>query len=180
MVMLNNLPSIVNVHEVYDMKGSNIGRHSSIDLPLKRLKALKDRDFEAFYPYGIRLPREVYRRLRLTLQSDIFELRKMMITDFSLMLGIYHLDEHVHHEENDEGTVKPRLQPQLGISSFLAAVNVNRAALESNDSEERIEPDVELNARSIRKFIMKPLHLIACPQEDTFSENTIASSLLGE
>lgn len=178
-VMLNNLPSIVDIHELYDLKGSSIGRHSSVDLPVKRLKALKDRDLEVFYPFGIRLPHEIYRRLRITLESDIFELRKMMITDFSLMLGIYHLDEQFHNKQSDEGAVKVQPRPQLGISSFLAAMNVDRAALESRDSEERAKPDSDLTARSIRKFIMKPLHLIACPQEDTFPDCSTASSLLG-
>ncbi|CAF0916527.1 unnamed protein product [Adineta ricciae] len=178
-VMLNNLPSVLDVHEVYDLKGSSVGRFSSIDLPLKRLKALKDLDFESFYPYGIRLPHEIYRRLRLTLENDIFDLRKMMITDYSLMLGIHHLDDYHRDNENGDGQSKVKLRPQLGISSFLAAINIDRAAIESPNPEEKNETDNESNEKFITKFIMKPLHLIACPQEDTFTGNTMASSLLG-
>jgi putative lipase involved disintegration of autophagic bodies len=73
--MLNNLPSILDIHEIYDLKGSTVGRYASIDVPSKRLKALKDLDFESFYPYGIRIPHEIYRRLKLTIESDIYELR---------------------------------------------------------------------------------------------------------
>ncbi|UJR33051.1 hypothetical protein I4U23_020510 [Adineta vaga] len=178
-VMLNNLPSILDIHEVYDLKGSSIGRYSSIDLPLRRLKALKDLDFESFYPYGIRLSQEVYRRLKLTLENDIFELRKMMITDFSLMLGVHHLDDYYHEKENGDGCAKLKLTPQLGISSFLAAINIDRTALESNKSEEKTETDSISNTKFINKFIMKPLRLIACSQDDTFSDDKMANSLLG-
>jgi 1-phosphatidylinositol-4-phosphate 5-kinase len=173
--MLNNLPSILDIHEIYDLKGSSVGRYSSVDLPLKRLKALKDLDFESFYPHGIRIPHEIYRRLKLTMENDIYELRKMMITDFSLMLGVYQLDEYLQENGNDRGISKP----QLGISLLFAATNIDRTAIESNDSNEKNEKVCFSESKLIKKFIMKPLHLIACPQENTFNDNTMATSLLG-
>jgi hypothetical protein len=178
-VMLNNLPSILDIHEIYDLKGSSVGRFASIDLPMKRLKALKDLDFESFYPCGIRIPHEVYRRLRLTIESDIYELRKMMITDFSLMIGVYQLDECTQDKENNEGTYRSKLKPQLGISSLFTATNVDRTSIGSTDSNHVDEKIKYSKTKLINKFIMKPMHLIACPTADTFNDNAMASSLLG-
>ncbi|CAF3921185.1 unnamed protein product [Rotaria sp. Silwood2] len=178
-IMLNNLPSILNIHELYDLKGSSVGRHSSIDLPIKRLKALKDLDFELFYPYGIRIPSDIYRKLKLTLESDICELRKLMITDFSLMLGVYQLDESIQKTENNEKTSKLKPKPQLGISALFAAITIEQTAFESNNFDETNKTSNVSNTKLIKKFIMKPLHLIACSQENTFTHNTMASSFLG-
>ncbi|CAF3415746.1 unnamed protein product [Rotaria sp. Silwood1] len=178
-VMLNNLPSFLDINEIYDLKGSKFGRYSSVDLPVKRLKALKDLDFELFYPYGIRIPHDIYRRLRLTLESDICELRKMMITDFSLILGVYQLDEHIQNKKNNEQTLKLRPKPQLGLSALFAATNIDRTLFESSKVNGTNKTENISNTKLINKFIMKPLHLIACPQEDTFSDDTMATAFLG-
>lgn len=181
-VMLNNLPSAMDIHEIYDIKGSSVGRQSSVDLPSKRLKALKDLDFELFYPRGIRIPQEIYRRLRITIENDIFELRKLMITDFSLMLGVYQLDEYSHDKENTNGSIRqPQPKPQLGISSLFAATNIDRTALEPNTNvtQTNTKQNNLSKTKLISKFIMKPLHLITCPQEDTFNDNFMANSFLG-
>lgn len=177
-VMLNNLPSFTNIHESYDIKGSSIGRYSSVDVPEKRLKALKDLDFESFYPRGIRIPGEIYRCLKATIENDTFELRKMMITDFSLMLGVHHLDEYLQDKENINGNLKP----QLGLSSFMAAISIDRPALESDNNNHLDQTDEKMiptDPKLIDKFIMKPLRLIACAQDDTFHDSSITSSLCG-
>lgn len=180
-VMLNNLPSFANIHEIYDIKGSSVGRQARIDQPSKRLKSLKDLDWQFFYPYGIRLPREIYRRLRIVMEKDIFELRKMMITDFSLILGIHHLDEQTDEKENSVDNVRPKPKPQLGLSALMAAHSFDRSSLklEEESSDEKIEPTRPVDPKSLQKFIMKPLHLIACPMEDTFHDNSMSSLLLG-
>jgi hypothetical protein len=180
-VMLNNLPSFANIHEIYDLKGSSIGRYASVDLPEKRLKSLKDLDFESFYPRGIRLSHGIYRNLRATIENDALELRKMMITDFSLMLGVHHLDEYLDHKENINESLKSHPKPQLGLSSFMSVISVDRAVLESdaddNQTDKQITPT---DPKLIDKFIMKPLRLIACLDETTFQSSSIASLLLGE
>jgi len=179
--MLNNLPSFADIHEIYDLKGSSIGRQASIDRPLKRLKALKDLDFEAYYPRGIRIPHEIYQRLKTTIENDMFELRKMMITDFSLVLGVYQLDEYLQDKESTDGNLKIQSKPQLGLSSLFTATNIDRTIFESNNDnhDQTNEKENFSDPKLIKKFIMKPLHLITCPQEDTFNDNTMASSLLG-
>lgn len=162
--MLNNLPKFAKIHEIYDLKGSSVGRQSSVAPVEKRLKALKDLDFEQLYPYGIRIPSEIYRRLRITIGNDVFTLRKMMITDFSLMLGIHHLD-----------SLQTPFQPQLGISSIFSQINLHPTVTNSETSES-IEPT---DPKLISKFIMKPLNLIASAYEITFPNCSIASSLSG-
>ena len=171
-VMLNNLPSFANIHEIYDLKGSSVGRYAGISSPAKRLKSLKDLDFHSFYPRGIRLPREIYRRLRLTIENDTMELKKMMITDFSLILGVYHLDRHIQDKENSSENSDIQLTPQLGLSTLMQVIHPGHAT-------QKDEKVVATDPRLINRFIMKPLHLIACPQEDTFSDCSIASSMLG-
>jgi hypothetical protein len=178
-VMVNNLPSIVDVHEIYDLKGSSVGRQSSVDLPLRRLKALKDLDFELFYPFGIRIPHGIYRRLKQSLETDIYELKKLMITDFSLMLGVHQLDGDLQNKENNQGHSSLHAKPQLGISSLFAATNVDCTAIQSNIPEEPKEESKVSKRKMINKFVMKPLHLISCPHEDTFNDSSMASLLLG-
>ncbi len=180
-IMLNNLPSFADIHEIYDLKGSSIGRQASIDRPLKRLKALKDLDFEAYYPRGIRIPHEIYQRLKTTIENDMFELRKMMITDFSLVLGVYQLDEYLQDKESTDGNLKIQPKPQLGLSSLFTATNIDRTIFESNNDnhDQTNEKENFSDPKLIKKFIMKPLHLITCPQEDTFNDNIMANSLLG-
>jgi 1-phosphatidylinositol-4-phosphate 5-kinase len=172
--MLNNLPSILDIHEIYDLKGSIIGRISSIDFPLRRLKALKDLDFESFYPHGIRIPHEIYKRLKHTIQSDIFQLKKLMITDYSLIIGVHQLDEYLENKKNDKQNFPFELKPQLGISSLFLATNLDRTILQSIDLKDTKE---KLNITN--KFLMKPLYLIGYPQAITFDYISTANSFLG-
>ena len=177
--MLNNLPSLIDIHEIYDLKGSSVGRISSVDLPSRRLKALKDLDVESFYPFGIRIPQEIHRRLKLTVEADVLELKKLMITDYSLMLGVQQLDECSPETNGNDEIRSPLAKPQLGISNLFAATSIDRAAIESNATDESsAEAAISAN-KLIDKFIMKPLHLIACPLEDTFRGHAMAEKLLG-
>lgn len=178
--MLNNLPSFTEIDQLYDLKGSSVNRSSSIGFAAQRLKALKDEDFRRFYPYGIRIPHLIYRRLRSTLESDISELRKMMITDFSLMLGIYHLDKLGGDAEQSEEAVRQiASHPQLGASAIFQIAHVDRAVIQTLSGELNPPEIVVPNDKLISRFTMKPLHLITCPQEETFTTDAKATSLLG-
>ena len=180
--MLNSLPSFLDIHEVhvYDLKGSSIGRLSSIDLPLKRIKALKDIDFETSYRHGIRIPHDIYQTLKLEIESDVSELRKMMITDFSLMLGIYQLDEDFSDKDHNKIIAKLQSKPQSGIRALFEAISVDRKGIRSDLPDEAYQTENISNTELANKFIMKPLHLIGCPQAKTFSDNNKAISLLDQ
>ena len=177
-VMLNNLPSFLEIDHLYDLKGSSVNRSSSMSFTVQRLKALKDEDFRRFYPYGIRIPRFIYRRLRSTLESDICELRKLMITDFSLMLGVYHLDKSI--DDVERGVKRFDSHPQLGASAIFQIAHVDRSTIQSISGDESNFSDCSISKEKlINRFTMKPLHLIACPQEETFTMDSKATTLLG-
>lgn len=187
-VMINSLPSIMNIHEIYDLKGSSVGRQSSIDFPSKRSKALKDLDFEFSFPQGIRIPNEVYRRLKMVIENDISELRKLMITDFSLLLGVHYLDEYSENKENpNETSRKLHQKPELGVSSLFAITKIDRAAFETNMNNNDNNNSDQTNSKKFllpssmltNRFIMKPLRLIICSKADTFADDPIANSFLG-
>jgi hypothetical protein len=96
------------------------------------------------------------------------------------MLGIYQLDEYSQDEENTKEILKTNPKPQLGISSLFAATNIDRTAIQSNNNLDLKDEKINFSkTKLINKFIMKPLHLIGSPQEDTFNDNSMASSLLG-
>lgn len=90
-LMLNNLPSVLDLDEIYDLKGF-IAWQSSTSLPIGRLKVLNDLEFLSSYPRGIRIPHEIHRSLKTTMESDLFQLKKLKITEYSLILGIDRLE----------------------------------------------------------------------------------------
>ncbi|CAF1289827.1 unnamed protein product [Didymodactylos carnosus] len=191
-VMVNNLPTVNDVHEIYDLKGSTVGRLSTVALPEKRLKALKDLDFESFYPKGIRIPSDIYHSLKSALQSDIKELKKMNITDYSLMLGIHHLD--YEHRDNN---VK---RSELGISTLFFTTNIRNPVKDVSKSSSQtqltktvsttttVEETVILTSSASSKndndslkmenFLMKPLKLIQSMIAPTFDDVPAAKQLL--
>jgi len=68
--MNNVLPSSVQLHEKYDLKGSTYQRQAS---RLERLKAkptLKDLDFRLLHPSGLTVPAEAYQALVRTIERD--------------------------------------------------------------------------------------------------------------
>jgi hypothetical protein len=179
-VMLNNLPSFLDIHEIYDLKGSSVGRQSTIDQPMRRLKALKDLDFEFFYPEGIRIPHVIYQQLRRTIENDLDELRKIMITDFSLMLGVHHLDDCAYKRESIDGESRLEIRPQLGLSSLFAATSINPVLTTLSNDDEMTSQRTKISYEKLMEsFSMKPLHLIACQQDETFQTNNVAKTLLG-
>lgn len=91
-VMVNAFTPSLQINEIFDLKGSKIKRKLTGNLSVENLLKLKDLDFLDLYPSGIRLPSIVYRRLQRIISNDAKVLKKLHITDFSLILGIRHLD----------------------------------------------------------------------------------------
>ena len=82
-------------------------------------------------------------------------------------------------DENSEMTTPLNHRPQLGISSLFAATNIDPTAIRNMDGEESPIAAHSSKEKLIGRFAMKPLHVIACPQEDTFNASPTATSLLG-
>ncbi|BFZ14095.1 hypothetical protein BsWGS_17133 [Bradybaena similaris] len=92
-VMNNLLPSTVKLHERYDMKGSTYKRKASKHERLKSSPTLKDLDFMENHPDGLILEKDTYDALVKTLQRDCRVLESFKIMDYSLLIGIYNIDQ---------------------------------------------------------------------------------------
>lgn len=91
-VMNNLLPSIVKLHEKYDLKGSTYKRKASKNERSKSSPTLKDLDFIDLHTEGLHLERDTYEALIKTLQRDCRVLESFKIMDYSLLVGVYNLD----------------------------------------------------------------------------------------
>lgn len=91
-VMANAFTPSLKINEIYDLKGSSIKRKCTGDLSIDKLYKLKDLDFMELYPHGIRIPSNIFEKLKTVVANDAKVLKKLNITDFSLILGISHLD----------------------------------------------------------------------------------------
>ena len=69
-VMNNLLPSSVQMHEKYDLKGSTYKRKASRKEKQKKSPTLKDLDFLENHPEGIMLEAETYSALINTISRD--------------------------------------------------------------------------------------------------------------
>ena len=103
-VMNNLLPSTVKLHEKYDMKGSTYKRKASKSERAKKSPTLKDLDFMENHPDGLHLEKETYDALIKTLQRDCRVLESFKIMDYSLLVGIYNLDQVNKEKESRKST----------------------------------------------------------------------------
>ncbi|KAJ3438322.1 phosphatidylinositol-4-phosphate 5-kinase [Anaeramoeba flamelloides] len=94
-VMNNVFPKKYQMHDVYDLKGSKINRGG--DRKKKNLRILKDNDLND----ELRLTKILRNKLIRQINSDTEFLKKFSIMDYSLLLGIHHLDEK---DENNESS----------------------------------------------------------------------------
>ncbi|XP_025082171.1 phosphatidylinositol 4-phosphate 5-kinase type-1 alpha-like isoform X3 [Pomacea canaliculata] len=92
-VMNNLLPSTVKLHEKYDLKGSTYKRKASKHERAKSVPTRKDLDFLELHSEGLMLERDTYEALIKTLQRDCRVLESFKIMDFSLLVGVYNLDQ---------------------------------------------------------------------------------------
>ena len=91
-IMANAFTPSLTINEIFDLKGSKIKRKLTGHLSADKLHKLKDMDFMELYPGGIRIPTNIYQKLKIVIANDAKVLKKLNITDFSLILGIRHLD----------------------------------------------------------------------------------------
>ncbi|XP_069103314.1 phosphatidylinositol 4-phosphate 5-kinase type-1 gamma-like isoform X3 [Argopecten irradians] len=104
-VMNNLLPSSVRLHEKYDLKGSTYKRKASKHERSKNSPTLKDLDFIDIHPEGILLEKDKHDALVKTMQRDCRVLESFKIMDYSLLLGIYNLDQVTRDKVKESETV---------------------------------------------------------------------------
>lgn len=92
-VMKNLLPSGLEMHHKFDLKGSTYKRKASKKERVKSHPTHKDLDFMEMYPEGILLQGDLYNSLMDTIERDCRALESLKIMDYSLLLGIHNVDQ---------------------------------------------------------------------------------------
>lgn len=133
-VMINIFPMTTKINEIFDLKGSTIKRKLRGNISKDQLHKLKDLDFKDLYPRGILLPKTIYDRLHLILSNDAKILKKLQITDFSLILGIRHLDVSVDDLMQRRPTTG--IAALFHMSQRLAMIHLENLHLEIKASED--------------------------------------------
>jgi 1-phosphatidylinositol-4-phosphate 5-kinase len=86
-IFSNFIPTNIEIHEKYDLKGSSYGRDANAKEKLKSSVTFKDNDFREIHPNGFKLPKSVYYHLKEVLIRDVEFLEKLNIMDYSLLLS---------------------------------------------------------------------------------------------
>merc|ERR1712142_128802 len=108
-VMKNLLPSGLEMHHKFDLKGSTYKRKASRKERNKAHPTYKDLDFMTMYPEGILLQPELYHSLMDTIERDCRALESLKIMDYSFLMGVHNVDQ--------AGTKKP-LMAQMQQTFF--------------------------------------------------------------
>jgi len=92
-VMKNLLPSGLEMHHKFDLKGSTYKRKASRKERSKAHPTYKDLDFMTMYPEGILLQPELYHSLMDTIERDCRALESLKIMDYSFLMGVHNVDQ---------------------------------------------------------------------------------------
>ena len=93
--MKNLLPSGLEMHHKFDLKGSTYKRKASRKERNKANPTFKDLDFMTMYPEGILLQPELYDSLMVTIERDCRALESLKIMDYSFLMGVHNVDQVV-------------------------------------------------------------------------------------
>ena len=151
-VMANAFTPSLQINEIFDLKGSKIKRKSLGYFSPDKLYKLKDMDFMDFYPYGIRIPTNVYHKLKLIVANDAKVLRKLNITDFSLILGIRHLDQ--------TATDLIQRRPATGIAALCSMGHEINFLQKLGVNSDITTPMLEKSTTSFTIPYLKPLEML--------------------
>ena len=128
-VMNNLLPSTLDFHLKFDLKGSLHGRYASNKELAKPHPTLKDNDYLSRVENGIVISPEKYDLLNETIQRDCQVLESFAIMDYSLLVAIHNITQ-VKRESNQgndfssptcdhQSTAALRLSMSLDENDFL-------------------------------------------------------------
>lgn len=156
-VMNNLLPSVVQMHQKYDLKGSTYKRKANKHERNKRSPTYKDLDFLEQHPDGILLEADTYNALVKTIQRDCRVLESFKIMDYSLLVGIHNLDQAARERAeqhfqgskdevklNSAGSEEDATSYRPTGSGLTRSKSVNRQRLAAfSTAMESIQADVE-------------------------------------
>jgi len=122
-VMNNLLPTSIQMHLKFDLKGSTYKRKASRHERSKRSPTYKDLDFMEMLPDGILLEPDTYTALISTMRRDCRVLESFKIMDYSLLLGIHNMDQSAKEKAEMEsgGDDHPHLESQRSVKQKLVA-----------------------------------------------------------
>ncbi|UJR26984.1 hypothetical protein I4U23_008291 [Adineta vaga] len=171
-VMANVFTPSLQINEIFDLKGSTMKRKLVGHLSVDKLHKLKDVDFTDLYPNGILIPSNIYHRLHLVISNDIKVLRKLQITDFSLILGIKHLD--VTNDDLIQKRPSAGLAALFHLSQKLALMPINKLRLHDTS----LSASVDLT--SLPTSYLKPLKMLGEKTDENlyYDKNEIACRTL--
>ncbi|MES1906342.1 MAG: Phosphatidylinositol 4-phosphate 5-kinase type-1 beta, partial [Paramarteilia canceri] len=93
LVVMNNLFAWMQMHQIYDLKGSRYHRFTKTDPESSSTPVLKDNNFVQNEPSGFYLEFELYTELFKILKKDADILHKLHVTDYSLLIGILNVEK---------------------------------------------------------------------------------------
>ncbi len=86
-IFSNIIPTNIDIHEKYDLKGSSYKRDANFNERIKSSATFKDNDFRDIHPQGLKIPKNIFYHLKQTLTSDVEFLERLNIMDYSLLLS---------------------------------------------------------------------------------------------
>jgi 1-phosphatidylinositol-4-phosphate 5-kinase len=92
-VMNNILPTSIQMHLKFDLKGSTYKRKASRHERNKNSPTYKDLDFLELLPEGVLLEPDTYTALISTMRRDCRVLESFKIMDYSLLVGMHNMDQ---------------------------------------------------------------------------------------
>ncbi|CAF0858095.1 unnamed protein product [Rotaria sordida] len=151
-IAANAFTSSLKINQIFDLKGSTIKRKSQRNLCPDKLHHLKDVDFMDLYPNGIRIPSNIYHRLHTVISNDIKVLKKLNIVDFSVLLGIRHLDG----SNND--LIQP--QPSTGVAALFNTIHSLALLCAQTHDCHSSSSSPRMDLTSLSNSLLKPLQMI--------------------
>jgi len=128
--MKNLLPSGLEMHHKFDLKGSTYKRKADRKERNKANPTYKDLDFMTMYPEGILLQPELYHSLMDTIERDCRALESLKIMDYSFLMGVHNVDS---------GSNKRPLLAQMEQTFFGETEPGGRSGRSESESSENAE-----------------------------------------
>ncbi|CAF3753761.1 unnamed protein product [Rotaria sp. Silwood1] len=94
-IFSNIIPTNIDIHEKYDLKGSSYKRDANFTERIKKSATFKDNDFRDIHPQGLKIPKNIYYHLKDIITYDVEFLEKLNIMDYSLLLTIHNMDNQI-------------------------------------------------------------------------------------
>ncbi|XP_031722268.1 phosphatidylinositol 4-phosphate 5-kinase type-1 alpha-like isoform X2 [Anarrhichthys ocellatus] len=145
-VMNNLLPSAVQMHLKYDLKGSTYKRRASAKEKEKSEPTYKDLDFLQDMQNGLILEGDKYSAVCKTIQRDCRLLQSFKIMDYSLLVGIHNVDQACREQASKEAVAgagagavdqrKPQGQKSL-YSTAIEAIQAEAGSMGSPETEDQ-------------------------------------------